>query len=209
MWRILVNVVLLASAVAASATGALSQTREPRSRGVMQLAGRQVHCDQVRLRLDRHLENLGAAAVDERLLLLNPRLLGRESRIVQLFVFHHECGHHRVGASELKADCWAVDRGVRDGWLDRNGLGQVCRSFNDAPETDTHPSGRRRCANIDRCFATTEIALAREKTAQQSRIAARATEQPPKLISGPRLVRVSVLRGYAAPISSPRTTRDQ
>jgi len=207
MWRILVNVVLLVPAIAASATVALAQTHE--SRSVMQLAGRQVRCDQVQLRLDRQLENIGAAAVDEHLLLLNPRLLGRETRTVQLFVFHHECGHHRVGGSELKADCWAVDRGVRDGWLDRNGLGQVCRSFDDAPETDTHPSGRRRCANIDRCFAATEVAVAREKTEQQSRIVAKAAAKVPKLVSGPRLVRTSVLRGYAAPISSPRTTRDR
>jgi len=162
--------------------------------GNLQLAGRQVHCERVRLRLDRHLENLGAAAPDDRLLVINPFLLRQYSKTVQLFVFHHECGHHRVGASELKADCWAVDRGVRDGWLDRNGLDQVCRSFEDAPETETHPSGRRRCANIDRCFAATERTIAKEQKAQQRKIETAALRAAPKLVSGPHLVRTSVLR---------------
>lgn len=195
MWRALVFAAAvgwtcLAATPAARAQEPVQRTRE----STIEMAGRQVYCDRVRLRLDRHLENLGAAALDERLLVLNPLLLRQYSKTVQLFVFYHECGHHHVGGSELKADCWAVDRGVRDGWLDRNGLGQVCRSFEDAPETETHPSGRHRCANIDRCFATTQTTVARERKALQTRIEAIAAQQAPKLVSGPRLVRESVLR---------------
>jgi hypothetical protein len=74
--------------------------------------------------------------------------------VVRLFVFYHECGHHHVGASELGADCWAVGQGVRQGWLDRGELGQVCRSFGNAPATATHPSGSERCANVERCLAS-------------------------------------------------------
>ena len=151
---------------------------------------------------------------------LRPRLLARYSGAVQLFVFHHECGHTRVGESELEADCWAVGQGVRDGWLDRNGLAQVCRSFDNAPETDTHPSGKRRCANIDRCFAKAETevaqsspkprATAESATVKSAKAAApSAPSQPPaaltspqvktakaapKLLSAPRLLRSSVLR---------------
>lgn len=211
MWRALISVALLASAGLAGTCASVTAEETVRlSRGgTLEMAGRQVQCDRVRLRLDRDLENLGAAAPDDRLLVLNPLLLRHYSKTVQLFVFHHECGHHRVGESELKADCWAVDRGVRDGWLDRNGLGQVCRSFGDAPETDTHPSGRRRCANLNRCFASTELTVAREKEEQQTRIAAAAARRPPKLVSGPRLVRASMLRGYTAATASPRTVRGQ
>ena len=195
MWRVLIFAVSIGWAWLAVVYVAHAQDAIQPSRGnAITMAGRQVFCDRVRLRLDRYLGNLGVADLDERMLVLNPRLLGRYSRTVQLFVFHHECGHHRVGASELDADCWAVDRGVRDGWLDRNGLGQVCRSFEDAPETETHPSGRRRCTNIDRCFATTQTAVARERKALQARIEAIARQQPPKLVSGPRLLRESVLR---------------
>jgi hypothetical protein len=194
MWRALVCAATLIWASVAAASVAHAQDSAQRNVSALQLAGRQVHCDRVRLRLDGRLENLGAAAVDERLLLLNPRLLRRYSNTVQLFVFHHECGHHRVGGSELKADCWAVNRGLRDGWLDRKGLAQVCRSFENAPETDTHPSGRRRCANIDRCFATAELDIAREKKEHQRKIAAEAIRNAPKLVAGPRLLRTSVLR---------------
>jgi hypothetical protein len=101
--------------------------------------------------LDPRLPNLGVAAPG--VLVLNPGLLSRHSETVRLFVFHHECGHHHVGASELKADCWAVSEGVKQGWLDRGGLAEACRSFGNAPATSTHPSGARRCANLDRCFA--------------------------------------------------------
>ncbi len=170
--------------------------------GSLELAGRQLRCDNVRTRLDQRLPNLGVAAPRERLVVLNPALLRRYSDTVQLFVFHHECGHHRTGDSELAADCWAVGQGVRHSWLDSRGLGDVCRSFENAPETSTHPSGKRRCANIDRCFAaaTTEVALERERGREQlTRLVASVTAAPvlvsgPKLVSGPRLVRVSDVR---------------
>jgi hypothetical protein len=195
MWRVLVFAAALAGVCSFAGEPVRAEEAMRLSKaGFLEMAGRQVHCERVRLRLDRHLENLGAAAPDDRLLVINPFLLRQYSRTVQLFVFHHECGHHRVGASELKADCWAVERGVRDGWLDRNGLSQVCRSFEDAPETETHPSGRRRCANIDRCFAATERAIANEQKAQQRQIETAALRAAPKLVSGPHLVRSSVLR---------------
>ena len=115
---------------------------------------------------DRPALAYGAASPEARLMILNPSLLGRYTRVVQLFVFHHECGHHHVGESELGADCWAVGQGVREGWLDRNGLTQVCRSFENAPETDTHPSGQRRCSNIDKCFAKAEVEHAKAAPAK-------------------------------------------
>lgn len=173
---------------------AMAQAQRSQRGGFIELAGRQVSCSNVRTRFDEGLPNLGAAAPDESLMVLNPRLLGRYAKPVQLFVFHHECGHHRVGASELRADCWAVGEGVRNGWLDRNGLAQVCRSFANAPETETHPSGRRRCVNIDRCFKTAEADVARDQTKRQREAEAKAIRTSPKLVSGPRLVRSSVLR---------------
>lgn len=125
--------------------------------GSMDIAGYRVQCANVRTRLDRRLNNLGAASPEERLLLINPVMLAAETPIVQLFVYHHECGHHRVGASEIGADCWAVERGVEDGWLDRRGLKAVCNSFGGTPETATHPSARKRCAALDQCFAKASL----------------------------------------------------
>lgn len=167
--------------------------------GAVEVAGREVHCANVETRLDRHLPNLGAASPEDRVMILNPSLLGRYTRVVQLFVFHHECGHHQVGESELGADCWAVGQGVREGWLDRNGLAQVCRSFENAPETDTHPSGQRRCANLDKCFAKAEVEHAktappRSSAAQTVAAKSATTSQTPRLVAGPRLVRSSAVR---------------
>jgi hypothetical protein len=121
------------------------------------LAGRKMNCGKADIMIDRSLPSEGGAG--ETVLILNPNMLNQQPPTVRLFVFTHECGHISVGDSELDADCYAVDRGVRDGWLDRKGLREVCDSFEGAPETDTHPSAKRRCANLDRCFAKAEAKM--------------------------------------------------
>jgi len=119
----------------------------------MRIAARTLRCGDVRSVLDTRLHNLGISVPDAKLLLLNPMLVARQPGPVQLFVFHHECGHHHVGGSELGADCWAVQHGVEEGWLDPTGLAQICRSFGNAPASATHPSAAQRCNNLNRCFA--------------------------------------------------------
>jgi hypothetical protein len=162
--------------------------------GAITMAGRALKCGAVRNVLDSRLPNLGIASPG--LLVMNPRLLTKQPQTVRLFVFYHECGHHHVGGNELKADCWAVGEGVREGWLDRKGLTQVCASFNDAPPTPTHPSGRQRCGNLDRCFAA---ASQRQRTAAASVAGSAAKSAPPKLTSGPTLVRPGVVPEQEAP----------
>jgi hypothetical protein len=114
-----------------------------------------LRCGSVRHVLDSRLPNFGLAIPHKGLLVLNPQLLGSQPKPVRLFVFHHECGHHHVGASELDADCWAAHRGVVDGWLDRTGLAHVCASFGTRT-TLVHSSAARRCRNLTRCFANAE-----------------------------------------------------
>jgi hypothetical protein len=115
------------------------------------LAGRKVSCGKADIMIDRELPSEGGAG--DTVLILNPNMLNQQPPTVRLFVFTHECGHITVGDSELDADCFAVNRGVRERWLNKKGLSEVCDSFEGAPETDTHPSAKRRCANLDRCFA--------------------------------------------------------
>ncbi len=168
--------------------------------GSLEIAGRKLRCAGVRNRLDSRLPNIGVAVPDEALLVLNPSLLDREPELVRLFVFFHECGHHQVGGSELKADCWAVERGVEEGWLDKPGLAQVCTSFGDAPQSATHPSGKRRCANLDQCFAQAVRSPGRRPlppldAALPKEIAALlASSAAPQLVSGPKLIRTGLLR---------------
>jgi hypothetical protein len=156
----LVSVGLLGDIVQA---GPVVSTRKD---GGFEIAGRPVECGKVRTRLDRNLPGLGAAAPSAHLLILNPTRLQRQPDNVRLFVFYHECGHHHVGASELQADSWAVQRGVREGWLDRAVLTQVCASFRDMPETPTHPSAARRCRNLDVTFASATATVLREAAAE-------------------------------------------
>jgi hypothetical protein len=175
-------------------SGALAQSAAPVSLqrdGAITMAGRTLKCGSVRNVLDNRLPNLGIASPG--VLIMNPRLLTKQPQTVRLFVFFHECGHHHVGGNELRADCWAVGEGVREGWLDRQGLAQVCTSFGDAPPTPTHPSGRQRCGNLDRCFAA---ATERQRTAS-SKSTPKAV--PPKLTSGPTLVRPGVVPEQEAP----------
>ncbi|MEI9901643.1 MAG: hypothetical protein WDN31_17755 [Hyphomicrobium sp.] len=115
------------------------------------LAGRKMSCGKADIMIDRDLPSEGGAG--ETVLILNPNMLNKQPPTVRLFVFKHECGHITVGDSELDADCYAVGYGVREGWLDRKGLDEVCDSFEGAPETDTHPSAKRRCANLNRCYS--------------------------------------------------------
>jgi hypothetical protein len=189
-----VAVVLAALGLGTAPLFSPAHAQRPAGNGI-EISGRAVRCGNIRILTDRHLPSEGAAAPG--LLILNPRMLSEQPASVRLFVFHHECGHHNVGESELKADCWAVDRGVRDGWLDAKGLDAVCRSFEDAPETDTHPSGRRRCRNLDQCFATAVASLTARKTAIAAAPVSQATKTaspPPRLVSGPTLVGTGTLR---------------
>ncbi|MFZ0848811.1 MAG: hypothetical protein WAO08_06370 [Hyphomicrobiaceae bacterium] len=175
-------------------SGASAQSAAPVSLqrdGAITMAGRTLKCGSVRNVLDSRLPNLGIASPG--VLIMNPRLLTKQPQTVRLFVFFHECGHHHVGGNELRADCWAVGEGVREGWLDRKGLAQVCTSFGDAPPTPTHPSGRQRCGNLDRCFAA---ATERQRTASTG-LTPKAV--PPKLTSGPTLIRPGVVPEQEAP----------
>jgi hypothetical protein len=173
----------------ASSTSAISV----RNDGSLEIAGRKVACGSVRSALDPRLGNLGISVPDRRLLVINPVRLARETETVRLFVFYHECGHHHVGGSELQADCWAVGRGVREGWLDRSGLGQVCKSFGNAPETRTHPAAVRRCGNLDRCFLEAN-ARPENDPLRGDKLRARHTAPVPQLVSGPTLIRRGISR---------------
>jgi hypothetical protein len=140
----------------------LSSPVDLRGNGELLIAGRALRCGRVRNILDPGLPNLGSAAPG--VVVLNPYLLNMESDAVRLFVFHHECGHHNVGSSEIGADCWAVRRGVSQGWFDQRAMEQVCRSFGDVPASATHPSGARRCASLRQCFANVTAAAVRQKS---------------------------------------------
>jgi hypothetical protein len=152
--------------------------------GSLVVGSHTLRCGGMRNVLDPRLPGLGLAAPG--VVVFNPQLINQQSSTVRLFVFHHECGHHHVGGSEMGADCWAVKQGVRQGWLTRDSLGPICRSFGNGPATATHPSGASRCASLERCFAS----VTATRAAQRSKAPAPAARnRAPELVSGPALVR--------------------
>jgi hypothetical protein len=179
---------------ALGSTGLTASSVTMQRNGAMQIGGRSLKCGSVRNVVDPHLPNLGMAS--RGILSVNPTLLDRQPPIVRLFVYHHECGHHHVGASELAADCWAAKRGVQDGWLTKNALGQICKSFGNGPATATHPAGPHRCRSLNQCYTVAAAAQAKEQRAAAS--TAKPASGEPALVRGPKLVREGTDRDRAA-----------
>lgn len=146
----------------------------------MLIAGRDMVCHGAKVLEDYDIPSEGAAASTD-ILLINPRMMNHQPKKVRWFVFAHECSHLRrdVQDSERKADHFAVVRGVNEGWLDEEGLKQVCASFDDAPSDGVHPSGRDRCRENAQWH---KEALAAKKTADDKVVVTPhvVTPAPPK-----------------------------
>ncbi len=118
--------------------------------GQLQLDGRKVTCGQRPTVLDNQLDDYGAAYPG--FLILNPRLLARVSTPVKLWIHAHECGHQFRGPDEETADCFAVQRGRRQGWLTTDGLEEVCKFISPAKGDAAHFSGSHRCQAMRQCY---------------------------------------------------------
>ena len=90
-------------------------------------------------------------------LILNPKLLAKVSTSVKLWIHAHECGHQFRGPDEETADCFAVQRGRRQGWLTPDGLEDVCRFISPAKGDSMHFSGSYRCELMRKCYTDSEI----------------------------------------------------
>lgn len=118
--------------------------------GALRLDGHRVMCGQRPTVLDNTLDDYGAAYSG--FIILNPRLMNRVSTPVKLWIYAHECGHQFRGPDEETADCFAVQRGRRQGWLTQEGLEEVCQFISPAKESRMHFSGSHRCAAMRKCF---------------------------------------------------------
>lgn len=121
------------------------------SSGEVTIADRKLACNGVSVSFDPSMPMEGASIGPH--IVLNPHILDEHPEAVRWFVFYHECGHFSEGASEFAADRYALERGLREGWLDKKVLVQVCQSFGDTPDLPSHPSGRRRCKSLNEHFA--------------------------------------------------------
>ncbi len=123
--------------------------------GDLRLDGRRVYCGQRPTVLDNTLDDYGAAYPG--FLILNPKLMNKVSTPVKMWIYAHECGHQFRGPDEETADCFAVQRGKRQGWLDENGLDEVCKFISPARGDSMHFSGSQRCAQMRKCYADPSV----------------------------------------------------
>ncbi len=123
--------------------------------GRLQLDGRRQVCGQRPTVLDNSLDDYGAAYPG--FLIMNPKLLDRLSTPVKQWIYAHECGHQFRGPDEETADCFAVQRGRRQGWLTEPGLEEVCQFISPAKGDSMHFSGSHRCEYMRKCYADPSI----------------------------------------------------
>lgn len=119
--------------------------------GQLLIDGRKMTCGKRPTVLDEKLDDYGAAYPG--FLILNPRLLNKVSPAVKLWIHAHECGHQFRGPDEETADCFAVQRGRRQGWLTLEGLDEVCKFISPAKGDSMHFSGSHRCELMRKCYA--------------------------------------------------------
>lgn len=123
--------------------------------GELIVAGRNLRCGSRPTVLDPELDDYGAAYPG--FLILNPDRMSRLPPAVQLWIHGHECAHQFRGPDEVTADCFAVQRGRRRGWLSPAGVEEICAFIGSAKGDSTHYSGPKRCELMRKCFRDRKI----------------------------------------------------
>ena len=123
--------------------------------GKFKLAGRRVICGRRPTVVDPTLDDYGAAYPG--FLIMNPNLIKKVSDPVKLWIYSHECAHQFRGPDEITADCFAVQRGRRQGWLTPAGLNEVCTFITPARGDMMHFSGSHRCHAMRKCYKSKKV----------------------------------------------------
>ena len=116
--------------------------------GRLVISGRRLTCGNTQTLL-RDFEGF---AVSSTVIMLNMRALDDLPKQVQWLIYYHECGHILFGPSETAADCYAVRRARREGWLSKQALEDICAVFNIAGHGPMHPDPEARCDQLRQCF---------------------------------------------------------
>lgn len=152
-WAVLTALFLLGAGVAAGfAPGPLRAAPEDKlvAPGKLKLAGRTMRCGSTPTQISSTFWDYGGATKGR--IILNPVKLAGVPEPVRLWVYAHECGHKIYGPRETRADCYAVERGARKGWLTQTGMSQICEFLKDFPGDYVHPPGSQRCEAMHQCF---------------------------------------------------------
>lgn len=117
--------------------------------GRLVIEGRRLSCG----RTQTLLRDFDGFAVSSTVIMLNMQALNDLPRQVQWLIYYHECGHILYGPSERAADCYAMRRARRQGWLNDQVLSDICAVFNIAGHGPVHLDPEERCNQLRQCFA--------------------------------------------------------
>ncbi len=119
--------------------------------GQLAYDGHNFQCGRFPTVLNAKLDDYGAAYFG--FVLLNPARFETLPLTLKRYAYAHECGHQYVGYDEGEADCYAIRRGRREGWLDAQAMDEICGFISRSKGDAAHAFGTRRCEMMRRCFA--------------------------------------------------------
>ncbi len=119
--------------------------------GKLRIDGVSMSCGSHPTVMDPNFQSWGGAYPG--FVILNPEWLKGLAAPVKLYVYAHECGHQYVGRDEEDADCFAVKRGRRYGWLEEEGMEAICAFIGKLKGDSEHFGGSKRCEIMRRCYA--------------------------------------------------------
>ena len=111
--------------------------------GKLKIDGKSVNCGKRPTVINPNFDSWGGAFPG--FLILNTKKISGLSTQVKLYVYSHECGHQFAGADETKADLFAIRRGVKWGWLDAQGMEEICVFISQLKGDSVHAPGPKRC----------------------------------------------------------------
>ncbi len=118
--------------------------------GQLKIDGHRMLCGKRPTVIDPGFDSWGGAYPGY--VILNPKRMDGLSTVIKKFIYAHECGHQFVGRDETAADCFAVKRGRRYGWLNETGLAEVCGFMEQLKGSWDHAPGPERCAKMKVCY---------------------------------------------------------
>jgi hypothetical protein len=118
--------------------------------GQLKLDGKAVNCGKRPTVLNPNFDSWGGAFPG--FLILNTKKINGLSTQVKLYIYSHECGHQFEGADETRADLFAIRRGVKWGWLDAQGMEDICTFISQLKGDSVHPPGPQRCETMRKYY---------------------------------------------------------
>lgn len=119
--------------------------------GELTYDGQSFRCGRFPALLNAGLNDFGAAFFG--FVLLNPVRFNALPLTLKRYAYAHECGHQYVGYDEGEADCYAIRKGRREGWLDAQAMDEICAFISRSKGDGVHALGVRRCQMMRQCFA--------------------------------------------------------